>query len=157
LRKQVELWFGDDFALSEEPDEEERVELGEQLLTLAFFQNLIKTLAGNTLDVDELARAMKRSIVRFDWKNAEAVAALFDGAFALLGFARRRVVKSDGTVQIAPFLNVRVHWEILKEYGFAARIGRTLEKSNCSIPTLRPEIRDAWADKAELRVSRNRR
>ncbi len=108
LRKQVELWFGDDFALSEEPDEEERVELGEQLLTLAFFQNLIKTLAGNTLDVDELARAMKRSIARFDWKNAEAVAALFDGAFALLGFARRRVVKSDGTVQTAPFLNVRV-------------------------------------------------
>lgn len=129
------------------------VELGEQLLTLAFFQNLIKTLAGNTLDVDELARAMKRSIARFDWKNAEAVAALFDGAFALLGFARRRVVKSDGTVQTAPFLNVRVHWEILKEYGFAARIGRTLEKSNCSIPTLRPEIRDAWADKAARRLT----
>jgi DEAD/DEAH box helicase domain-containing protein len=31
--------------------------------------------------------------------------------------------------------NRRIHWEILSEYGFRARIGRTLEKTGCSIAT----------------------
>ncbi|MBF0230041.1 MAG: DEAD/DEAH box helicase [Desulfamplus sp.] len=37
----------------------------------------------------------------------------------------------------------RLHWEILSEYGFDSRIGRTLEKSGCSVAHVIPELFDS--------------
>ncbi len=40
----------------------------------------------------------------------------------------------------------RIHWEILSEYGYRSRIGRTLEKSGCSIAHLSTQLLDRWAE-----------
>ena len=41
----------------------------------------------------------------------------------------------------------RVTWEIYSEFGFSARIGRTLEKTSSSIAHLAPELLDSVADR----------
>ena len=40
----------------------------------------------------------------------------------------------------------RIEWEILSEYCFRSRIGRTLEKTGCSIATLSPDALDAVSE-----------
>lgn len=43
-------------------------------------------------------------------------------------------------------INRRIHWEILSEYTFNARIGRTLEKTGCSVANVVPDAFNAAVD-----------
>lgn len=38
----------------------------------------------------------------------------------------------------------RIHWDVLNEYGHSALIGRTLEKTGCSIPRLNAVVLEQW-------------
>ena len=46
----------------------------------------------------------------------------------------------------------RLHWEIWSEYGYRSRIGRTLEKTGCSVAGIAPELMEQWAANVFLRV-----
>jgi len=47
----------------------------------------------------------------------------------------------------------RIHWEILSEYGYRSRVGRTLEKSGCSIVRLPTAMLEQWAKKIHGRLT----
>lgn len=47
----------------------------------------------------------------------------------------------------------RIQWEILSEYGYRARIGRTLEKSNCSVACIKHQLLTKWSDAVRLKLA----
>lgn len=47
----------------------------------------------------------------------------------------------------------RVHWEILSEYGYRAQIGRTLEKSSCSIAAIKREVLTRWGEDIRMKLT----
>ncbi len=49
-------------------------------------------------------------------------------------------------------VNKRLYWEIISEYAFDSRIGRTLEKSGVSMVLIAPEILDATCTHLKLRL-----
>jgi len=49
-------------------------------------------------------------------------------------------------------VNKRLHWEIMSEYGFDSRIGRTLEKSGVSMVYIAPESLDSTCTDLKLRL-----
>lgn len=49
-------------------------------------------------------------------------------------------------------LDNRLHWEIFSEYGFDSRIGRTLEKSGCSVAHTVPDLMNGACEELLLRL-----
>ena len=47
---------------------------------------------------------------------------------------------------LGSLIQKRIQWEILSEYGYRSRIGRTLEKSSCSIAHLKGDLLNQWVD-----------
>ena len=43
-------------------------------------------------------------------------------------------------------VKARLHWEVWSEYGYRSRIGRTLEKTGCSVAGISAETLQAWCD-----------
>ena len=60
-------------------------------------------------------------------------------------------IANDST--LFKMIQKRIHWEILSEYGYRARIGRTLEKSGCSIAHLSPQMLERWAEEIHSKLS----
>ncbi|NCC60076.1 MAG: DEAD/DEAH box helicase [Verrucomicrobiae bacterium] len=54
-----------------------------------------------------------------------------------------RLAEDGGLLEL---IRKRIHWDVLSEYGHRARIGRTLEKTGCSIIRLNAEVFTKWAD-----------
>ncbi|NLZ61340.1 MAG: DEAD/DEAH box helicase, partial [Acholeplasmataceae bacterium] len=108
LRAQCHLWFGEDFSLPVECGEDIRFALGDRLREHLFFQNLIRILNNETLEEETLVSKLNQIIKEFTRKPAEFQSAFIDSIFALISFARRKIITTDGREMVGPFLQVRV-------------------------------------------------
>lgn len=108
LNAQCQLWFGTDFELPDKPDTATRFALGERLRAHFFFQCLIRILNNQTMEEDGLAKNLDQIIPGFTKQPKVFQTAFIDSIFALISFARRRIVTADGAEIAAPFLQVRV-------------------------------------------------
>jgi len=60
--------------------------------------------------------------------------------------------KLDGDGELLPLIQKRIHWDIVYEYGMGSRVGRTLEKTGCSIVRLREDAFNDWAETVFKRI-----
>ncbi|MBQ1454460.1 MAG: DEAD/DEAH box helicase, partial [Thermoguttaceae bacterium] len=67
-------------------------------------------------------------------------------------YALKKTGRLPADSPLLDLVSRRIHWEILSEYGFRARVGRTLEKTGCSIAALKSEPREGWIDDVFPRV-----
>lgn len=94
------------------------------------------------------------------WKQKLGGAALFVAQFIPPDLQWKKDYEDmlgSGTIsEESPFFNMiqkRIHWEILSEYGYRAQVGRTLEKSGCSIACIDESILTAWSKDVRQKLS----
>lgn len=93
LARQYALWFGKTISVSELETKQARIELGEKLKHLVFFQNLVKLLKNEVSSLDPLAERL------FPRDSAEYQTAAIQSLLALVSYARNH--------QGSPLLQVR--------------------------------------------------
>jgi len=109
LKAQCQIWFGGDFELPDgDWNDDVRIELGERLRQHLFFQRLIELLDNRIVEESDLSSKLNQIIRGFSNKPLHFQQAFIDSIFALVSFARRKVQKSNGEMQVVPFLQVRV-------------------------------------------------
>jgi hypothetical protein len=126
------LWFETDIQPETFETTGWRTQLADHLKGHLFFQNLLKILGGRIRETKEITDELARVTPGLRNADPEYTGKLLDSLLTLVSMALAE--RGDGGT--APFLN---------EYGFNARIGRTLEKTGSSVAHVDPEPMEAMA------------
>ena len=131
IRSQHELWFGERIGEDYFELDEWRVALKEKLKGHLHFQNLIKALGGKARSLEEILSELEKVTPELRTAGLDYRINLLNSILSLISEAR----VPEGS-DLRDKVDRRVHWEIFSEYGFSARIGRTLEKTSSSVAYL---------------------
>ncbi len=97
IKRQAQLWLGEDGPVQPYESEAWRLDLGHELMGHVFFQNLLKTLRGRLLSYEEILQEIERIGPFFKELNKEHRILLLNSLLALVAEARFKIREENGS------------------------------------------------------------